>query len=335
MTRSNKLLTFLFSLFTFAFLAAVSPIKADAAARLYFDPAAATVNKDQEFEVKVQIDVESESAFGADAILVFTSSDLSVVSITNGGFFPDFAQAAITDQIELHGYFSSVFDSKSGAGTLATVKFKSLKDTGTSAVTFACGAGNDTQILDTDGDNILACGSLNQSNITFSTTTQVDQDTSQPTPTPNSCGGTCGSNANCKADLYCYLTQGFCRNPACPTDTDCSCNVTVTPAKAKLPTKAKATIKPSPTPQKVALVPYEKPTPAPEETPLPSEELRPGLLADRATIAIVVVVLAIVAGFFIVRRFLAKRKRPPESTPPTEGGESEVKTESVKPPVTS
>lgn len=38
---------------------------------------------------------------------------------------------------------------------------------------------------------------------------------------PNSCGGTCGSNSNCKEGLYCY--QGYCRNPSCPTDTDCEC----------------------------------------------------------------------------------------------------------------
>lgn len=42
---------------------------------------------------------------------------------------------------------------------------------------------------------------------------------------PNSCGGTCGSNYNCKANLYCY--QGFCRNPICSTETDCDCSTTI------------------------------------------------------------------------------------------------------------
>lgn len=45
---------------------------------------------------------------------------------------------------------------------------------------------------------------------------------------PNFCGGTCGSNVNCQANLYCYTkggeTQGFCRNPICSTDTDCTCD---------------------------------------------------------------------------------------------------------------
>lgn len=43
---------------------------------------------------------------------------------------------------------------------------------------------------------------------------------------PNSCGGTCGSNYNCKANLYCY--QGFCRNPICSSETDCDCSVSAT-----------------------------------------------------------------------------------------------------------
>ena len=40
---------------------------------------------------------------------------------------------------------------------------------------------------------------------------------------PNSCGGTCGSNYNCKANLYCY--QGYCRNPICKNESDCNCSV--------------------------------------------------------------------------------------------------------------
>jgi hypothetical protein len=54
---------------------------------------------------------------------------------------------------------------------------------------------------------------------------------------PNSCGGTCGSNYNCKSNLYCY--QGFCRNPICKESSDCNCTtattkpvVTVAPVKS-------------------------------------------------------------------------------------------------------
>ena len=73
--------------------------------------------------------------------------------------------------------------------------------------------------------------------------------TSTATPTtppvgggePNSCGGTCGSNYNCKANLFCY--QGFCRNPICASDANCDCVVATATAKvtAKSTTKPKKT----------------------------------------------------------------------------------------------
>lgn len=69
--------------------------------------------------------------------------------------------------------------------------------------------------------------------------------TSAPTATPtnapgepNSCGGTCGSNYNCKANFYCY--QGYCRNPFCSEDKDCNC----TSATASPKPTVKATVKP-------------------------------------------------------------------------------------------
>lgn len=64
---------------------------------------------------------------------------------------------------------------------------------------------------------------------------------------PNSCGGTCGSNYNCKANLYCY--QGFCRNPVCSTESDCDCSVSAT---AKPTTKPVATLNSGTTTKKTA-----------------------------------------------------------------------------------
>lgn len=69
-----------------------------------------------------------------------------------------------------------------------------------------------------------------------STATATPTETPVPSSTPNSCGGTCGSNTNCGSGLYCY--SGFCRNPDCPTDTDCNCpsgTTTPTPTQASLP----------------------------------------------------------------------------------------------------
>jgi len=70
---------------------------------------------------------------------------------------------------------------------------------------------------------------------------------------PNSCGGTCGSNANCQSGLTCYA--GFCRNPQCQEIKDCSCvTVNVTPA----PT-VKPIAKPTPEVAEYTPAPLSKP----------------------------------------------------------------------------
>jgi hypothetical protein len=68
-----------------------------------------------------------------------------------------------------------------------------------------------------------------------------------PTPTTsssssgtNSCGGTCGSNANCNSDLFCDTVSGTCRNAQCPTSTNCVCGTGATTPTAT-PTSATAT----------------------------------------------------------------------------------------------
>ncbi len=58
---------------------------------------------------------------------------------------------------------------------------------------------------------------------------------------PNSCGGTCGSNYNCQANLYCY--QGYCRNPLCSDKSDCNCTA-ATNTPTTVPTK-KPVVKPA------------------------------------------------------------------------------------------
>ena len=60
---------------------------------------------------------------------------------------------------------------------------------------------------------------------------------SNPTPTmtatptsvpgePNYCGGTCGSNYNCRSGFFCY--NGYCRNPQCADVLDCDCKASPT-----------------------------------------------------------------------------------------------------------
>ncbi len=73
---------------------------------------------------------------------------------------------------------------------------------------------------------------------------------------PNSCGGTCGSNSNCQSNYFCF--EGYCRNPACASDSSCNCTAATATAKATaIPTikavvkpTAKATVKPTTAPIK-------------------------------------------------------------------------------------
>lgn len=308
--------------FFLALLFAVSGVFAKttlAAPRLYLDPVQITSDKDAQFEVKVQIDVESQSAFGADGFVKFIPTDVRLDTVTKGEFFGDFAYSASTGQTELHGYFGSTFDSNTGSGTLATLKFTLLKDSGSSDITFTCtGSGNDTQILNTNGVNILACGSLNQSTIT-TTSSSVAPPPPPPPPPPSSsngnsnsgnqatkaCAGSCSTGNDCDAGLFCY--QGVCRNPACKSDTDCKCSV-ATPRPSTKP-KPKATIAPA----VVALVPYVSPTPEPSITPIPvSENVKDAAKpVGVEIIALIIVLTALIVGAFILFKMLKNKNKPP------------------------
>lgn len=86
------------------------------------------------------------------------------------------------------------------------------------------------------GQSQTATPTATPTNTATPTATATSTTTRSPEE-PNSCGGTCGSNYNCKSNLYCY--QGYCRNPICSEKTDCNCaSATVTPtATSKIITK--------------------------------------------------------------------------------------------------
>lgn len=58
--------------------------------------------------------------------------------------------------------------------------------------------------------------------IPTSTPTMTATPTSVPGE-PNYCGGTCGSNYNCRSGFFCY--DGYCRNPQCANEVNCDCKV--------------------------------------------------------------------------------------------------------------
>lgn len=157
--------------------------KAYAAPKLYFNPETIATTKDSQFTVTIGIDVESQQSFGADAVISYAGADLEVVNVASGNFFPQFNQANTTaGTLELHSYFSSLYESRSGSGTFATITFKAKKDSGSSTISFTCGgSGTDTQILNTAGTNILTCSVLNTVAVTYAGTSPTG--TLTPTPT--------------------------------------------------------------------------------------------------------------------------------------------------------
>ncbi|MFH1827208.1 MAG: cohesin domain-containing protein [bacterium] len=227
------------------------------AAKLYLSPSDKSVVKDSEFEINLVIDTEGTNVFGSETKILYPSDDIELKSVSNGGFFSNFSSPNSFGVIEIHGFFSASFQSESGQGNFAVLKFQAKKDSGSSSITFDR---NVTQILDTNGINILS-GDLNQSNLTY--TKQVTpQDT-------NDCGGTCGSNSNCNSNLFCY--NGICRNASCPDDEDCDCN-----NNNIVPTKSPTTFKPNSNytttkPQIITLEEYSSPSGKIEKT-LPVEE---------------------------------------------------------------
>jgi hypothetical protein len=321
----NKFFCSLF-LGVFLFLGFVFfPKMALAAPRLYLDPSSATVAKNAEFDIKLIIDAEANSIFGSDVVVSFPAADLDIKSVTKGDFFSDFSYAQSSGRLELHGFFSSMYESKSGSGTVATLRFQAKKDSGSGVVGFVCSdSGVDTQILNSDGDNILNCGTLNQSNLTYSATTTDDNNDNDDTTTTTetkACAGGCATNGECSAGLFCYL--GFCRNPACQTDADCVCPTAV-------PTKKASLARPSPTTELVILDEYATPsgevlTPTPAE-----EEPKTGKIFNIGNFAIGGLIFLVIAlAIFIISK-MKKGNKPPESMPPTTNF---IKVEPPIPPV--
>lgn len=168
-------------------LALLSPVKIEAAPRLMLDPDVIKAQKGVSFDVKVQIDAGNENTFGSDATILFPFNDIELVNVNKGDFFRDFQYANNNDgRLELHGYFSSLNETKSGTGTFATLTFKSKPVSGGGALSFICtGSENDTQVINAQGQNILNCSSLNRLDLTY-----LPQTTGTPTPTPTGIQGT-------------------------------------------------------------------------------------------------------------------------------------------------
>lgn len=150
-----------------------------AAASMTLTPAISTavINTSKTFTITLNTD--GTDVFGADIIISYPTGAFQFVSAQNGSFFTDFNYSVnqATGIIALHGYFSSLFQTKNGTGTAAEFTLKAITSSGNATISYVCGGnGQSTQVIDADGDNIISCGHLTDSTVSF---------TGSATPTPS------------------------------------------------------------------------------------------------------------------------------------------------------
>jgi hypothetical protein len=274
-------------------------------------------------DIQVDLVMEVVGMATYSDITINIPPEITVKSVTNGGFFDNLLYPATSGQptvtnglLELHGYFSDPLAAKTGIGTLAHLTFTSSKILGSTTITFQCdGSGNDTGITAVNGQNILTCSSLNQLVLTYANATAPPNNNAST----NACGGTCGSNYNCNSGLYCY--QGYCRNPDCANSSDCVCRSPNPTVKPTAKPTAKPTFNPAnkPTPPVITLA---KTTPFPSLPPYfgatPPVAASSGGTKSAAfwigAVALVIILIVVAANLIF------KKKSPPKITPPTQSG---------------
>ncbi len=199
----------IFTLFLWLGVYMVPLSQAYATPNLQFNPTATTVVQNDTFQQKILINVDSNNSLSSDAIVNYAGADLEVISVTSGNFFPQFTSAndAGAGRLEIHGYTTAGNSTLTGNGTLATIVFKAKKTSGSSTLSFTCSGGStNTNILATNGQNILDCAQLNQASVTYGA-----NPTPTPTPTPGPGTPTPTPSGNFTpvcASLYTDISQG-------------------------------------------------------------------------------------------------------------------------------
>ena len=263
---------------------------------LSLSPSASTISPNQTTNVNIIINTQSYKVTVTELHLAYPGDKLEGVSITAGDFLPVILTAGSIGPGTASITLGSGTSGYQGSGVAAILTLKA-KATGSATISF-----DSTQIagIDANGNpvptNIL--GDANPTTLTISEASAAGE--------PNSCGGTCGSNYNCKADLFCY--QGFCRNPLCKTTASCICS-------SPTPTPTPTTRYPQPTPETVVwtpepYTPTDTPTPTPTLIPLPTEEPSSPQFPWLPIAGISAAVIGLV--IFLIRKF----RRPPLDIPP-------------------
>jgi hypothetical protein len=163
------------------------------AATLQFDPATVTTTSGQSFDLNINVNAGSDQITSVDAFILYNSSLFDVSSISDGTFFPTVSKdSSQAGKVYVAAMVSDPASSKTGSGTIATIKFKAKSD-GSADITFDCTQGSTTDSNVTKNDlnatDLIQCASNGKATITIGaggSTTSTNTPTSIPAVNPTS-----------------------------------------------------------------------------------------------------------------------------------------------------
>lgn len=140
------------------------------AATLQFDPATVTTTSGQSFDLKINVNAGSDQITSVDAFILYNSSLFEVSSISDDTFFPTVSKdSSQAGKVYVAAMVSDPATSKTGSGTIATVKFRAKAD-GSADITFDCTQGLTTDSNVTKNDlnatDLIQCTSNGKAAIT-------------------------------------------------------------------------------------------------------------------------------------------------------------------------
>ena len=161
----------IFITLSFFILLSFLSVKDASAATLKFDPATLTTAPNTNFSVNVVLDAGTEQIAGSDIYIKYDQNLLTVQSVTSGDYFPIVNNIPSAGRVYISGVIATQNEYKTGSGTVATINFKSLKESSVT-VTYDCDlTKTDTSKIsqnDINATNVINCGGNGQLIVTVS-----------------------------------------------------------------------------------------------------------------------------------------------------------------------
>ena len=169
------------------------------AAFLNFGSATASVAVGSTITLDVKVDAGSDQITSTDMWVLYDPTLLEADSVASGTFFPAVTNNITAGKVYIAGLITDVGSYKTGAGTVATITFKGLKN-GVASVTYDCrtDVSNSSKVIKNavDPTNLIVCSQNGTSTIT------VGAGGTAPTTAPTSAPGAPTSSAAAPTSLY-------------------------------------------------------------------------------------------------------------------------------------